>query len=438
MFRLIRQNADIANLAAGTSGLGFGLVLGSSLFVVESSLRSLTSWGTVTAMTGTYLCLMMLILSSRVPFLERQVGHDKMILWHRNIAPYAVGLIILHVVFTTLGYAKPIRQSFWEQTKMFFTDYPWMPQAIIAQIMIVILAVMSYKRIKNMMRYEVWWAFHLLFYVAVILAFGHQLDNGNIFIKHSFIRFCWIFLYAMVFLTIIMNRFIQPFIFSRRHKLKIKRVVQETSDVYSVYITGDRLGDIDARGGQFFQWRFLTRKWWWQAHPYSLSRSPLSSDLRITVKILGDHSHDLARRLKPGTKIFAEGPYGIFTSRRRETNLIAAFAAGVGITPILAVLEELPYRAEVTLIYRVPTFDDIIFYDELNYLFLREGWTLHYLIGNRSEHPMTADNIRQYIPDISFRDVFVCGSESFMDDVITLALNVGVMDNKIYHESFSF
>jgi len=438
MLRGIKQSVDIPGLAVSAAGLGFGLVVGSSLFVVEASLKSMTSWGTIFAMTGTYLCLLMLILSSRFPLLEREIGHDKMILWHRNLAPYVLILIFAHVVFTTLGYAKPIRQTFWSQAQIFFTDYPWMPQAISAFVVMMALGIMSYRFIRSRIRYEVWWTLHLFFYLAVILAFGHQLNNGSIFMNHSFIRACWIIFYVLVFLAIIANRFVQPFIFSRRHKLEIKRVVQETVDVYSVYITGDRLGDIDARGGQFFQWRFLTRKWWWQAHPYSLSRSPLSGDLRITVKILGDHSHDLARRLNPGTKIFAEGPYGVFTSRMRETNLIAAFAAGVGITPILAVLEELPHRAEVTLIYRVPTLDDVIFGDELDYLFLREGWTLYYLIGSRSEHPMTAENIRQYIPDISFRDVFVCGSESFMDDVITLALNAGVMDNRIYHESFSF
>jgi predicted ferric reductase len=435
---MLKKRIDIASFAIGMSGLGFGLVVGSSLFVVKASLRSMISWGTIFAMTGTYLCLMMLLLSSRLPFLERQVGHDKMILWHRKIAPYALVLIAAHVIFTTFGYAKPFKQTFWSQTKMFFTDYPWMPEAIVAFAMMVILGLMSYRKIRSMMRYEVWWAFHLLFYVAVVLAFGHQLDNGNIFIKHSFLRACWIFLYAGVFLTIIMNRIIQPFIFSRRHKLRIERVVQETADVYSVYISGLNLEDIDARGGQFFQWRFLTRKWWWQAHPYSLSRSPKNGDLRITVKILGDHSRDLARRLRPGTRIFAEGPYGIFTAHRRQTNDIAAFAAGIGITPILAMLEELPRRADVVLIYRVSSVDDIILYEDLESLFLTNHWKLYYLIGDRTKHPMTAHYIRQYIPDLSFREVYVCGTESFMDDVITLALNAGVMDNKIYHESFSF
>jgi predicted ferric reductase len=313
-----------------------------------------------------------------------------------------------------------------------------MPEAIIAFAIMVILGLISYRRIRNMMRYEIWWALHLLFYVSVVLAFGHQLDNGNIFIKHSFLRACWIFLYAGVFLTIIMNRFVQPFIFSRRHNLRIKRVVKETRDVYSVYISGYRLKDIDARGGQFFQWRFLTRKWWWQAHPYSLSRSPLNGDLRITVKVLGDHSYDLAKRLKPGTRIFAEGPYGIFTAHRRQSNDIAAFAAGIGITPILAMLEELPRRSNVTLIYRVSSEKEIIFGKDLDSLFIENGWKLYYLIGDRTKHPMTANYIRQYIPDLSFREVYVCGTESFMDDVITLALNAGVVDNKIYHESFSF
>jgi predicted ferric reductase len=389
-------------------------------------------------MTGTYLSLIMILLSSRIPFFERGIGHDKMILWHRRLAPYAVLLIFLHVNMNTLYYAKGVRKTFMDQIQMFWNDYPWMPQAIIAEIIIVTLAIISYKRIRNKMRYEVWWSLHLLFYVSVILAFGHQLETGSIFVNHPLIKAGWIALYVGTFLIVVLTRFLMPALFSYKHKLKIDRVVQETKDVYSIYINGNDLDKVYAHGGQFFQWRFLTSKWWWQAHPYSLSRSPKNGQLRITVKILGDHSYDVARRLRPGTRIFAEGPYGIFTAKRRESNLIAAFAAGIGITPILAMLEELPRRADVVLIYRVSSVDDIILYEDLESLFLTNHWKLYYLIGDRTQHPMTANNIRQYIPDLSFREVYVCGTESFMDDVITLALNAGVDHNKIYHESFSF
>ena len=427
-----------SEIAVAIFGLGLGLVFGSSIFIVPKPLLGLNSLGHIFAMTGTYLSLVMIVLSSRIPALERGVGHDKMILWHRKIAPYALLLIFLHINMNTLYYAKGVRKTFMDQIQLFYTDYPWMPQAIIAGLMMFVLGIMSYKKIRTKMRYEIWWALHLLFYVSVILAFGHQLEVGSIFINHPLIKSGWIILYAGTFLTIFLTRILLPVLFSYRHKLKIDRVVRESKDVYSVYINGKSLDKVYAHGGQFFQWRFLTRKWWWQAHPYSLSRSPKNGKLRITVKILGDHSYDVAKRLRPGTRIFAEGPYGIFTSKRREGNLIAAFASGIGITPILAMLEELPKRADVILIYRVSSVDDIILYEDLESLFLLNRWKLYYLIGDRKEHPMTANHIRQYIPDLGFREVYVCGSENFMDDVITLALNAGVMDNRIYHESFSF
>ena len=66
-------------------------------------------------------------------------------------------------------------------------------------------------------------------------------------------------------------------------------------------------------GGQFFRWRFLTRGCWWQSHPFSLSAAGNGRWLRITVKIVGQHTADL-RDLEPGTRVWAEGPCGRFTA----------------------------------------------------------------------------------------------------------------------------
>ena len=60
--------------------------------------------------------------------------------------------------------------------------------------------------------------------------------------------------------------------------------------MYSVVCRGRRLDRLAVSGGQFFQWRFLTRDLWWQAHPYSLSALPRPPMVRVTIKALGDHS----------------------------------------------------------------------------------------------------------------------------------------------------
>ena len=98
-----------------------------------------------------------------------------------------------------------------------------------------------------------------------------------------------------------------------KHKLYVEDVVVEQDNVVSVYISGKRLNELKVSGGQFFLWRFLVKEWWWQAHPYSLSSTVQNNHLRITVKNLGDQSAELKNKLRIGTKVIVEGPYGIFT-----------------------------------------------------------------------------------------------------------------------------
>ena len=106
-------------------------------------------------------------------------------------------------------------------------------------------------------------------------------------------------------------------------------------------------------------WRFLTRELWWQAHPYSLSALPQPPYLRFTVKGLGDSSRALAQ-LRPGTRVAFEGPYGAFTDHARLSDGVLLVAAGVGITPLRALLEDLPAHADVVVIVRASTVADIV------------------------------------------------------------------------------
>ena len=84
---------------------------------------------------------------------------------------------------------------------------------------------------------------------------------------------------------------------------------RESAEAVSVYVAGPSIERLRAESGQFFRWRFLTRDLWWAANPYSLSAAPRPDMLRITVKTVGDHSRSLLN-LAPGTRVFAEGPYG--------------------------------------------------------------------------------------------------------------------------------
>jgi hypothetical protein len=79
-----------------------------------------------------------------------------------------------------------------------------------------------------------------------------------------------------------------------------------------------------------------------RGHPYSLSAAPDGRGLRISVKDLYDGSAALPR-VRPGTHVLVEGPYGRLSARARTRQKVALVAAGVGLTPLRALAEELDY-----------------------------------------------------------------------------------------------
>src|ERR1700747_518486 len=57
----------------------------------------LTSLGRLTALVGTYLILVQVVLISRLPWLERAIGFDRLTVWHRRNGKVALILVVAHV-----------------------------------------------------------------------------------------------------------------------------------------------------------------------------------------------------------------------------------------------------------------------------------------------------------------------------------------------------
>jgi predicted ferric reductase len=393
--------------------------------------------GTICALAGTYLCLVLLLLVARVPWLEREMGQDRLVALHRRVAPYSLVLIVAHVVCTTVAYAQAAQRGILAETWTLVAHTRWMLPATAAFVVMIVVGLMSARVIRQRMSYETWWVAHLYFYLAVALALGHQLVLGPMFAGHTYATVFWSALYVFVAGAIVLSRVVLPLWLSLRHGLRVGAVVPEGAGVVSVYIGGRSLDRLRARGGQFFQWRFMTRQWWWQAHPYSLSQSPNGRWLRITVKDLGDQSARLSH-LRIGTRVLAEGPYGVFTAESRHGDSVTAFAAGVGITPIRAVLDDLPSRTAVTVVCRVPDLANTPLRGELESLVEDRGWALHYVTGSRHEQRMTTERIRQLAPAVAHSDVYVCGPDSFAADIVHAVRAIGVPKYRIHHEAFEF
>jgi ferredoxin-NADP reductase len=224
---------------------------------------------------------------------------------------------------------------------------------------------------------------------------------------------------------------------SLRHRLTVVGVTPEGPDTYSVLLRGRHLERLPVACGQFLQWRFLRRGLWWQAHPYSLSAAPNGRQLRITPKILGDHSAALTR-LRPGTRVAVEGPYGAFTADTRQSDRLLLVGAGVGIAPVRALLEELPVDADVVVMLRGSRRGDLVLRDEVADQVTGRGGRLHELVGSRRDVPLDGAALAALVPDVAGRDVYVCGPEGFREALVAAAGEAGVRASQIHHETFSF
>jgi ferredoxin-NADP reductase len=185
------------------------------------------------------------------------------------------------------------------------------------------------------------------------------------------------------------------------------------------------------------QWRFLRRGLWWQAHPYSLSAAPAGDTLRITVKDLGDHSARLAG-LEPGTRVAIEGPYGTFTADTAERDRLLLVGAGVGTAPVLALLHELPDDADVTVLLRASTPDDLVLRDDVADEVRRRGDRLVELVGPRDRVRLDAGALREIVPDVRSREVYLCGPDALSHRLAAELERAGVPERRIHFESFTF
>jgi predicted ferric reductase len=402
----------------------------------------LTASGQLTALEGTYLALVGLVLMGRSPWLDEAFGMDRLAWAHRWLGFATVWLIGAHLVLTASGYALGDGRNVIEELAQLVWTFPYVMWALVAFLLFVMLGVSSVRVARRRLSYESWFFLHLYAYLAIALAFLHQLFAGADFIHDQLAAIYWISLYVLAGALVLLFRVGQPLLTSIRHRPTVSAVAAEGPGVVSIYLAGRDLDRLPVRSGQYFIVRFLTRDGWWRGHPFSLSSAPNGRWLRITVKAMGDDSTRL-QRIPVGTKAFLEGPYGVLTGARRTRPGVALIAGGIGIAPMRALLESLAAQpGDITLIYRARREADVVFRTELNQLAAYRGATVHYLVGSRQDHPpagnLDAAAIARLVPDIAQRDVYVCGPAGLMRAVEADLDRLGVPSAQVHAERFAY
>ncbi|TBN41114.1 hybrid-cluster NAD(P)-dependent oxidoreductase [Paracoccus subflavus] len=184
---------------------------------------------------------------------------------------------------------------------------------------------------------------------------------------------------------------------------------------------------------------------------YTISSSP-SRPLSISVTVKAQRT-SLATRwmldhLRPGMRIKAYGPSGIFSSHRHPAKKHLFISAGSGVTPMMSMTTwawdsgEMP---DIVFVHAARAPSEIIFRRRLEQFADRvPGLQLRFTVEEND--PFTAwtgylGRLNQIMlglmaPDYLEREVFCCGPEPFMQSVRDMLVSLGYDMDHYHQESF--
>lgn len=415
-------------------------VRGGGLAHVDSAGALLTSLSRLTGLLGAYLALLQVLLLARIPWLERLAGLDRLSVWHRWNGHACLYLVLAHVVLVVWGYALLDRVTIPAEISTMLAGgvYPGMITATVGTVLLVAVVASSIVIVKRRLPYEAWYLVHLTAYAAIALAWFHQIPTGNELMVDEVAADYWRGLYLATLGLLLAYRVVLPTANAFRYRLRVTEVIPEGHGVVSLRITGRGLDRLRARAGQFFLWRFLDRRRWWGSHPFSLSEAPDGHSLRITVKALGDYSRDLAS-VRPGTRVAAEGPFGVFTDENRRRDRALLIGGGIGVAPVRALLEEAP--PGTVAVVRALSDADVVFRDELEEIARERDAVIHVVTGDHEtdggRELLSPRHLRELVPDLVEREVYVCGPPGMTTAITAAVRSAGVPSRYVHAERFA-
>ena len=243
----------------------------------------------------------------------------------------------------------------------------------------------------------------------------------------------------------------------------VDRKMVETEDVVSLYLVpADRRPLPAFKPGQYLTFRFNI-----PGHPrpvtrtYSLSSGPRSDHYRITVKREpappsrpdlpdGLSSNYLHKRIEPGTRLSVKAPRGDFHLDPREHGPVVLLSAGVGITPMISMLEaivEAGLERPIWFIHGARNRSDQIMgafarrmaaeHDNIYLHICYSRPDPEDVLGRDYESAghVTTDLVQRLLPSGDF-DFYLCGPEPFMKALHDGLLAWPVPDARIHYEHF--
>jgi predicted ferric reductase len=398
----------------------------------------LTDIGQVTGLVGMAMLAIAFVLASRAAVIEDAFGGlDKVYQAHHRLGRAAFALILAH----PLAHAAKFVPDRLDRALAFFLPVHRDTGVDLGVYAFWLFIVLMVPTLFVTIAYDKWKISHKVLGAVLILAALHVLwvsdtpgrpvaVNAN-----PVLNWYMLALAALGVVSFVYTGFVLP-ARSRRRVFTVRAAERLDERVLQVELQPED-GRFDFIPGQFVFVTFDQERVPREAHPFTICSVPGTDGLVLTVKALGDFTHALHRRLRPGARAWVEGPYGRFDYRAGAPNQLW-LAAGVGIAPFLSWARDLAAGGgggrRVHLYYCVHDRADAVHYDEFQRLAQRVDALDVDLVCTEERGRLRASELG----DIRGKDVFMCGPKRFTADLRAQLRRLGVADTRIHFEDFEF
>ena len=188
-----------------------------------------------------------------------------------------------------------------------------------------------------------------------------------------------------------------------------------------------------------------------QSRSFSMANtsSRETGELEFVIKIYPDglFSHFLDTELKVGDRLDIQGPFGVFTLRDSEADLVFV-GGGAGMAPILSLLRtmaERGIRRKATYYYGARRRRDLCFTEELRALeHVLPGFRFVPALSEPTEEDawdgevgLVTDVVKRYESTLAGAHAYVCGPPPMVEAAMPVLGGLGVEEKRIYYDKFT-
>lgn len=329
------------------AALALGLILLPLILAATGGIPpadALAEGAAAAGMAGAVVICLQVVSSGRFETLSGRVGIDLTMAVHKWFGPVAVTLLLAHVLLLA-GLPDPAEPGRWLNRLAALLAAPSLREGVVAAALLLLLVLLALLRDRTGLGYELWRASHAAGAAAILLLVVlHILDRGS-YASEGPLRLFWPALAGAVAAPAVWVH-LRKLRDRARHDWRVAALRPAAAGIWELWIESGTGRGLSFRAGQF-AWLAAGRRLPFFDNPFSIASAPGDGRrLRFLIREAGDFTSAIGR-LAPGTPVALDAPHGSFTlDRAAGAEAILLVAGGVGIAPILGLLEALAAQGE--------------------------------------------------------------------------------------------